>query len=116
MGILHLANELRLLRCTFVASRDNESATHVESREASSDGNQDAELNWDTCLQDLVEQIEAGKYFHGLASQGISALFGSGSSDSFKQGDSQAENKAWFSAQKVRIKALVSDQVNPHFP
>jgi hypothetical protein len=110
MGILHLASELRLLRCTFVASQDSESASHEESSQAHSDG----ELNWDTCLQDLIGQIEAGEYFHALASQGVSALLGAGSSASFNQGGSQAENKAWFSAQKSRIKAIVNDQVTLH--
>lgn len=112
MGILHLANELRLLRCSFVASEDSEAASHLDLSQGASDANGNSELNWDVHLQNLLKQIEAGEYFHALASQGVSALFGGGSSGLFQQGGSAAENKAWFSAQKVRIKALVSDEVN----
>lgn len=99
MGILHLANELRLLRCTFVASSPQEI---VQSA-----GN---ELQWGDCLQTLVDLIEAGEYFQALASQGVAALLGS----STQEADGP-ETKAWFSAQKLRIKALVSNQVN-HYP
>lgn len=100
MGILHLANELRLLRCTFVASVPREIVQSAR-REG---GN---ELQWGDCLQTLVDLIEAGEYFQALASPGVAALLGS----STQEADDR-ETKAWFSAQKLRIKALVSNQVN----
>ncbi|KAG0561788.1 hypothetical protein KC19_9G091800 [Ceratodon purpureus] len=110
MGILHLANELRLLRCTFLASHDAQSRSGVESPQTNG-----GDVNWDVCLQELVEQIEAGEYFHALASPGVAALFGGGGSSVglFRQGGSQDENKAWFSAQRDRIKGIVGDQVSP---
>lgn len=109
MGILHVSTELRLLRCTFVASHESGSQAPRDDR------NQDVEMDWGFCLQNLVDLIEAGEYFQALVSPGVSALLGRGSPGSFQQGGGESENKAWFNAQKVRIKALVSDQVKLRF-
>lgn len=110
MGILHLANELRLLRCTFTVSNGSLEQQEVE---AHSDENG---VNWAACLQHLVENIEAGEYFQALASRGVEALLWPGSAGAFKQGGSETENRAWFNSQKIRIKEFVSNQVNLHFP
>jgi len=107
MGILHVANELRLLRCTFLASQESFAQQGTES-----DGNQGEKLDWDVCLQTLVNSIEAGEYFEALASQGVAALLGPGTcGSSFIRGGGESENKAWFNSQKDRIKAIVSNQV-----
>nr|XP_024385943.1 tetratricopeptide repeat protein 27 homolog isoform X2 [Physcomitrium patens] len=105
MGILHLANELRLLRCTFTVSNGSLEQQEVE---AHSDENG---VNWAACLQHLVENIEAGEYFQALASRGVEALLWPGSAGAFKQGGSETENRAWFNSQKIRIKEFVSNQV-----
>lgn len=104
MGILHVANELRLLRSTFLAS-------HVPFPQHDEE-NQGDEFQWDACLQTLVDLIEAGEYFQALASQGVATLLGLGSSgSSFTPRGAESVNREWFGTQKVRIKALVSNQV-----